>query len=80
MSVCAPKSGRARCVRATQKTVATHTLKKGFIGRRLQNKNNFKLFELCCEVLFADDAQFNAYELEFHQNANDSAKQEFKLN
>ena len=23
---CAPKSGRARCVRATQKTVATHTL------------------------------------------------------
>ena len=24
--VCAPKSGRARCVRATQKTVATHTL------------------------------------------------------
>ena len=24
--VCAPKAGRARCVRATQKTVATHTL------------------------------------------------------
>ena len=24
--VCAPKSGRARCVLATQKTVATHTL------------------------------------------------------
>ena len=23
---CAPKSGRARCVRATQKKVATHTL------------------------------------------------------
>ena len=27
MCVCAPKSGRARCVDGTQKTVATHTLK-----------------------------------------------------
>ena len=29
---CAPKSGRARCVRATQKTVATHTLPIGKEG------------------------------------------------
>ena len=28
---CAPKSGHARCVRATQKTVATHTLENIFI-------------------------------------------------
>ena len=37
MCACAPQSGRARCVRATQKTVATHTLEichVAYLGNR----------------------------------------------
>ena len=37
---CEPKSGRARCVRATQKTVATHTLSNTFI--HLFEKENYQ--------------------------------------
>ena len=48
---CAPKSGRARCVRATQKTVATHTLLMVHPVVHFLNLTNFSLAPLCCPLL-----------------------------